>query len=366
MTGRIALHALSLAMTVAGCALLPYWGIRALWPVLEHTAPSMPNYRGRRVTYGLGLVVLLWAGGAFAAGALQNLIVEVVRSSTTDADPLRWVLLLNSWPARTVGAVALVTCAFGFGLIDDLFGDRSDRGFRGHVGALMAGRLTTGALKLVGIGAASAFAASNVVNSTYSEQTGALPPGWQQGAAWIGTWILATMVIALTANLVNLMDLRPGRALKVYLLLAVAGMLGMRADGLFDSLVTRTEFLGTALPHPWIDWIAGTLSGLAFATGPAIAAWKLDVTERSMLGDAGANALGALAGFLLASSLPIPGLAIAATLLLVLNLASERVSFSEVVERSRVLMWLDGLGRVRDIEEGSAGVSPDGGGAGPR
>ena len=73
-----------------------------------------------------------------------------------------------------------------------------------------------------------------------------------------------------------------------------------------------------------------------------------------MLGDAGANAAGALAGYMLASSQGIVGLGIAAVFLIVLNAASERVSYSEVIGSSRILRWLDGLGR------GDGGVFDDG------
>jgi hypothetical protein len=65
-----------------------------------------------------------------------------------------------------------------------------------------------------------------------------------------------------------------------------------------------------------------------------------------MLGDMGANAAGALAGWLLASVLPPWGLALAAAVVVALTLASERVSFSAVIERTDALRALDRLGRA--------------------
>jgi hypothetical protein len=65
-----------------------------------------------------------------------------------------------------------------------------------------------------------------------------------------------------------------------------------------------------------------------------------------MLGDAGANAAGALAGFLLAWRSPLWLLSVLAVVLLALNVTSERVSFSKVIERVAFLRWLDGLGRI--------------------
>jgi uncharacterized membrane protein len=63
-----------------------------------------------------------------------------------------------------------------------------------------------------------------------------------------------------------------------------------------------------------------------------------------MLGDAGANALGAVVGTLFLAG-PMWLLWAAAAVLLALQLASERVSFSRVIEANRVLRAADRLGR---------------------
>ncbi len=64
-----------------------------------------------------------------------------------------------------------------------------------------------------------------------------------------------------------------------------------------------------------------------------------------MLGDAGANPLGAVLGVGLAASLDEPARLVAIVVLLALNLASEKWSFSKAIEASPPLRWLDGLGR---------------------
>jgi hypothetical protein len=81
------------------------------------------------------------------------------------------------------------------------------------------------------------------------------------------------------------------------------------------------------------------------ALGPLVAVWRYDIGERGMLGDAGANSMGAFLGFICATALPVVLLIVATIILLVINIASERFSFSALVERNKLLRWLDRLGR---------------------
>jgi hypothetical protein len=70
-----------------------------------------------------------------------------------------------------------------------------------------------------------------------------------------------------------------------------------------------------------------------------------DLAERTMLGDGGANALGALLGLGIAAG---AGRVVrTATLATVvgLTLASEKVSFTQVIESTPGLREVDGLGR---------------------
>jgi UDP-N-acetylmuramyl pentapeptide phosphotransferase/UDP-N-acetylglucosamine-1-phosphate transferase len=209
-------------------------------------------------------------------------------------------------PAGTRAATVVVGAVSGLvGGYDDLAGARPeqarDKGLAGHLAALKAGRVSAGAVKVAGIGAAAAVAA---VLTRRGRGTGALVDG-----------VLTTGLVAGTANLINLLDLRPGRAGKAGVLLAAATV-GGPAGGL----------------------VAGPL-------GATVAVLPEDLGERIMLGDCGANALGALLGLRLAS---IPGRAPRAGLLagvVALTLASEKVSFTKVIEATPGLRELDRLGR---------------------
>lgn len=236
------------------------------------------NYAGRPVT--------LLGGPALAASATATAVLGAPAGSRT--------------AAAIVGAVSGAVGAY-----DDLAGARPeqarDKGLAGHLAALRAGRVSAGAVKVAGIGAAAALAA---VVTRRGTGAGALVDG-----------VLTTGLVAGTANLLNLLDLRPGRAGKVGVLTAAAGLGG-----------------------PSGALVAGPL-------GASLAVLPADLGEQVMLGDAGANALGALLGLRLAA---IPARAPRAALLagvVGLTLASEKVSFTTVIEATPGLRELDRLGR---------------------
>jgi UDP-N-acetylmuramyl pentapeptide phosphotransferase/UDP-N-acetylglucosamine-1-phosphate transferase len=194
---------------------------------------------------------------------------------------------------------------FGFaflGLLDDLTAVGSERGFRGHLGALRDGRVTTGLLKLLG-GAAVAI----VLVAT---------PGFKDGRSLI----VDAMLIALAANFANLLDRAPGRTIKF----ALVGYVPL-------ALVIGVAPIGVAI---------------APVMGAALGLLGDDLRERLMLGDTGANVIGAVLGLavVLGSS---EGWRLSAMLvLLALNVAAELVSFSRIIDAVPPLRAFDRLGRT--------------------
>jgi hypothetical protein len=188
--------------------------------------------------------------------------------------------------------------AAGFGGYDDLAGSGDRRGFRGHLGALARGEVTTGAVKLGGIGATGLAGAVLL------------------GGGPVDVAVNAGLVAG-SANLLNLFDLRPGRAIKV----TVAG----------------AGLLAAACP--------GARPAAAAPLGAALALLPEDLAERAMLGDAGANALGAMLGTAAATALPRPARIALLAVVTGLTAASEVVSFTAVIARTPALNWADMLGR---------------------
>jgi hypothetical protein len=210
-----------------------------------------------------------------------------------------------------------------------LVGSGDRRGFRGHLGALRQGEVTTGTVKLGGIGA------TGIVSAVLA---GGSP----------ADMIINAGLVAGGANLLNLFDLRPGRAIKV----AVASGALITAGGLFSRSADTAEpsRATSAL------WSAGEAAPSVLPPlAAALALLPEDLGERAMLGDAGANALGAMLGAS-AAGLPRPARIVLLAGMAGLTAASEKVSFTKVIERTPALRWLDMLGRRPPNQVPSAAV----------
>jgi UDP-GlcNAc:undecaprenyl-phosphate/decaprenyl-phosphate GlcNAc-1-phosphate transferase len=291
-------------ITAAGGARLAY-RVLTRFPPGGEKAWARVNHRGEPVTLLAGPAA---ATGAIVASLALSGLSRSGFASSCPASPQRdgASRALLALAAAGAGAVA-------FGALDDLKGSGKRRGLRGHLGALAHGEVTTGTVKLAGIGASGAAGALLLRRPGDSVLDCAVNAGLIAGAA----------------NLLNLFDLRPGRAIKVAAL--SAGMIG-----------AASAAGGGGAPGGG----GRGITAAAVPAGAALAVLPEDLGERAMLGDAGANALGAMLGVAAASVLGRPARAGVLAGIVALTAASEKVSFTRVIARTPALNWLDMLGRV--------------------
>jgi UDP-N-acetylmuramyl pentapeptide phosphotransferase/UDP-N-acetylglucosamine-1-phosphate transferase len=195
------------------------------------------NFRNRPLPTAAGLLVVIAVLGVEAGRATLG------------------AFGLGDEPGRNIARPLVLFACLGFGLlglIDDLLGTEQDRGFRGHLHALSEGRVTTGVIKIFGGAAVALVLAANV--------------SFVSGRRLLADAVL----IALAANLANLLDRAPGRAIK-------AGLVAWLAI----AVVARGDAVGIAIA-PVIGAFCGLLGD--------------DLHEHLMLGDTGANVLGGVLG----------------------------------------------------------------------
>ena len=289
---------------VSSCARdLARTGLKAAGTALSWSTCLAPVAQGLERTNFHGRTVSLRGGVGAAAGAVTAGIEagRLLRGRTDSSS--------------RVGLAATIAAGAGgcAGVVDDLDagahdGDTPAKGLKGHLTALAHGRVTTGALKIAVIGS-GALVGGVLLARHRSSGAGARPP------------VSSAVVIAAWANLLNLLDLRPGRALKTACIVSTPLLATPGRDG-----------------EPTRMLAAGTL-------GVSLAALPEDLLENTMLGDTGANAVGALLGTALACHPHAAVRAGAALSGVSLILASEKVSFSRVISETPVLAALDGLGR---------------------
>lgn len=242
-----------------------------------------PNFRQKNIPMGVGLVFFLSTLLVITAGRALNLLGQETNT-----------FLL------AIGGIGL------FGLIDDFFGSRGASGLIGHFKKLFVQReITTGALKALAGGIIAFYISLGLVEN-----------------AGFSRWVLVienTLIIALSTNALNLLDLRPGRAAKGFLVLAaVITILGAAKSPLFY---------------------------LAIVAGSVIAFIRDDLKARAMMGDTGSNMLGMALGYTAVNIFDAPLKMGFLILLICFHLFTERFSLTKVIERNRILNYLDMLGR---------------------
>jgi UDP-GlcNAc:undecaprenyl-phosphate/decaprenyl-phosphate GlcNAc-1-phosphate transferase len=272
-------HALPFLLALlAAAALAP-----ALLRALEQGGHTRPNYRGRPLPFPFGVLIV---AAALLALVPLTLIARLAPAAVFHPEIVPIALY-------ALGVLAL-------GLIDDAFGGgEASRGWRGHGAAIARGEFSTGALKAAGSLGLALLAMDQLGLSD-------------------GRWLLAAGVLVLATNVFNLLDLRPGRSSKAFVLLGAALTIGAGVRPL---------------------WALGLLAA------PALVAGAYDLRERAMLGDTGSNLLGALAGLWLVLTLSGTGQLIALGMLAAITLYGELRSISALIERTPGLRELDSWGR---------------------
>jgi UDP-GlcNAc:undecaprenyl-phosphate/decaprenyl-phosphate GlcNAc-1-phosphate transferase len=255
---------------------------------MERTGLSRANYRRRVVAFPAGAVLV-----ACSLFALAPLAVLDDRADLDLLDPD-----LRRWAVYVLGVALL-------GLLDDALGRGSEslapRGWRGHARALAEGGFSTGAIKAVGALALAAYATSGLGQHDFR-------------------YVADLALLLLTTNLFNLLDLRPGRVEKVLVSLLAGLCVGA--------------------------WTVAPLDLLGIFIGPVLVVAWFTLRERAMLGDTGANLVGALAGVSLLVTLGDDARLVALAVVVVLNLYGEFRSISRTIEAVPLLRSLDSLGRV--------------------
>lgn len=271
--------ALTLTLLCAGVAALV--ATRVLVELTARPVLRARNYRGLELPLGSGVAIL---GGSLVGWGTLDLLGDLLKAPEPSAALSGFVLL-----------------AFGFGLLglyDDLAGSGRERGWKAHLGAVRDARGTPGALKLLGGISIALIAAPS-------------PDGLLWGLA-------RAVVIALCANLFNMLDLRPGRASKVFILAAAP-----------------LSVLSVIVAAP-----------LAIAVAATAVCLRADLRERIMLGDVGANALGAIVGAALVVHATHGALLVGLAILGVLHLLADRPGLSVLIDKVRPLRVADRAGRA--------------------
>ncbi|MDI6602173.1 MAG: UDP-N-acetylmuramyl pentapeptide phosphotransferase [Thermoanaerobacteraceae bacterium] len=234
------------------------------------------NYLGEHIPVGMGLMFI----PVLVLGSIP--LYKVVGNET----------LLQVY---IVGAVVMGLAGF----IDDILGDSSVRGLKGHLMRLARGELTTGGLKAIMGFLMAIFISLNISVSAID-------------------FILNTFIITLSTNLLNLLDLRPGRSIKGFLAIIA-----------FLIAINYSRDMIIILPL-----ICAVLVYM-----------RDDLKANSMLGDTGSNILGISTGLFVAGFGSWVVKLCWFVFLIFIHIYTERYSLSRLIEENRVLKFLDELGR---------------------
>ncbi len=214
---------------------------------------------------------------------------------------LGWILFLITDTGKPVIIERLIFLSLIIGLtglLDDIKGGTEIKGFSGHFIALINRNLTTGALKAI-------ISLLTVLIIYYF-------PGQNLLA-----FLLNISIFLFFTNLFNLLDLRPCRSIKCFFLFSIIIMVLIPVFTLY--LVPVFLIL---IPYSYYE-----LGG------------------KIMLGDNGANTLGAIMGYGFSLWTSTGGKILLLLFIIIVNFLAEIYSFTNYISKNRILNWIDQLGR---------------------
>ena len=251
-----------------------------------------PNYKNEMIPVGMGIVFLpMIIINSIILGFVTLNNIWFVSSSNYNLN-IVWLLCLALY-------IFSIMAMFFAGALDDLIGNRNVSGLKGHFKSLFKGELTTGGFKAL-FGGFVGLVVSVCISSS------------------IVDIIVNTLIIALSTNLMNLFDLSPGRAIKAYLVIMIP---------IYITLTGYTKvFPLLILPN-------------------VLAYFNTDLKARGMMGDTGSNVLGISIGVLMALGYGIKVRLAWLVFLILMHLITEKFSLTKIIEKNRVLKFIDNLGR---------------------
>ena len=281
-------HAILFALGFLGT----YFMIPLFKSMLVNGNVIRPNYKNEMIPVGMGIEFLpMIIINSIILGFVTLNNIWFVSSSNYNLN-IVWLLCLALY-------IFSMMAMFFAGALDDLIGNRNVSGLKGHFKSLFKGELTTGGFKAL-FGGFVGLVVSVCISSS------------------IVDIIINTLIIALSTNLMNLFDLRPGRAIKAYLVIMIP---------IYITLTGYTKvFPLLILPN-------------------VLAYFNTDLKARGMMGDTGSNVLGISIGVLMALGYGIKVRLAWLVFLILMHLITEKFSLTKIIEKNRVLKFIDNLGR---------------------
>ena len=259
-------------------AILSLIVIPLIYDLLMNNNCTALNYRKQNIPIGMGLVFIL----------VQSFVILI------------FIVLKNINDIFVYCYIFSILLIGLIGIIDDLIGEKEVKGFKGHIASLIKFKLTTGGLKLV-VGGGIALLVSLAISANLLEL------------------IVNILVIGLFTNLINLFDLRPGRASKVFIVLSIVLLLYAKLQDYNYIIISLLGVILVYIPY--------------------------DLKAKSMMGDTGSNVLGMTLGVFCVGTQTLLVRVLCLLLLITIHIIAEFYSLTDIIDKNRVLCYIDKLGR---------------------